>query len=248
MKNFFLIQIICLGLFCHLSRGQQQDSISVARSSDKLTLKKMIIPTTCIAAGLVLRNPAWRADLLQLKDNTFGADFHTRIDDYLQFVPISETLLGNSLGFQSKHGYAQMVTNELVSNLMIGGIVYGLKNTIKDVRPDGSAANSFPSGHTATAFNNAMIHYLEYKDSNKWFASSGFVFAVATGVLRVANTRHWPGDVAAGAGIGMATALVVHYWSPLQWDAKKQHKRISSITYPIINDKIYGIGWVGKFK
>lgn len=208
----------------------------------------MILPATCFTAGLVLRNPSWRENMLRFRDNTFGTDFHTKIDDYFQFIPVGETLLGNSLGFKSKHGYAQIVTNGLVSNLIVGGVVYGLKNTIKDVRPDGSAANAFPSGHTATAFNNAMTHYLEYKDSNKWFAASGFVFAVATGVLRVANKRHWPGDVAAGAGIGMATSLVVHYWSPFQWDNKKQNKKLASITYPIISDKVYGIGWVCSFK
>lgn len=242
------LYLICLCSFIGFSQVKDTITVSTNSTTDKLTIKKMILPASFITAGLVLRTPAWRDDMLQFKKKVFGTDFNFRGDDYFQFVPVAQTLLGNSLGFKSKHGYAQIVTNELVSNMMMAAIVYGIKNTVKDDRPDDSALNSFPSGHTATAFNNAMINYLEFKDSNKWYAYSGFLFATATGVLRVANNKHFPGDVAAGAGIGMATALVVHYWSPFRWDEKQKNKKLSYIIYPAINNSSYGIGYIANFK
>jgi membrane-associated phospholipid phosphatase len=38
----------------------------------------------------------------------------------------------------------------------------------------------------------------EYKDSNLWYASSGFVFAITTAILRIANNKHYSSDVLAG--------------------------------------------------
>lgn len=75
---------------------------------------------------------------------------------------------------------------------------------------------SFPSGHTSIAFTNAALLYYEYKDSNVWYASSGFLFATATGVLRIANNKHYTSDVLAGAGIGFASGLIVSYWNPFK--------------------------------
>jgi membrane-associated phospholipid phosphatase len=47
---------------------------------------------------------------------------------------------------------------------------------------------------------NATLLFQEYKDSNLWYASSGFVFATATAILRIANNKHYSSDVLAGAG------------------------------------------------
>jgi membrane-associated phospholipid phosphatase len=64
--------------------------------------------------------------------------------------------------------------------------LYKLLKSSKEERPDGSNNLSFPSGHTAIAFTNATLLFQEYKDSNLWYASSGFVFA-NTHILRIAN-------------------------------------------------------------
>jgi hypothetical protein len=40
-------------------------------------------------------------------------------------------------------------------------------------------------------------YFQEYKDSNLWYASSGFVFATATAILRIANNKHYSSDVLA---------------------------------------------------
>ncbi|MCH4829494.1 phosphatase PAP2 family protein [Flavobacterium columnare] len=249
MKKQKLIYCILISYLCTFSSfAQIIDTIHEKKVDhhDTFKMKKMMIPTALIVSGVILRNPAWRNQLLDFKNQLFGTSFSTKIDDYIQYIPIVQTLGGKTIGIESKHGYKQIITNQIVSNAISAAIVHGLKNSVGDLRPDGSAKNSFPSGHAATAFTNAMLQYLEYKDSNKWYAASGFLFATATGVLRVANTRHWPGDVAAGAGIGMASAIVVHYWSPFKWDQTKKDKRMSYIAYPILNEKTYGLGFIGK--
>jgi membrane-associated phospholipid phosphatase len=39
-----------------------------------------------------------------------------------------------------------------------------------------------------------------------WYAS-GFVFATATAILRIANNKHYSSDVLAGAGIGLLSGI-----------------------------------------
>ncbi len=214
---------------------------TLVKKEEKLDYKCFIVPAALITTGFILKSNPIQKKLQNESKTTFGRDFHTKIDDYTQFVPVAQMLTGNLLGFQSNHGYKQMIANLAVSNLLVGGVTFIAKKSANDLRPDGSANNSFPSGHTATAFNNATLLFLEYRKSNIWYASSGFLFAAATGALRVANNRHWSGDVATGAGIGMSIGLIVHYWCPFKFD-NKNNEKIGFIGYPIINDESVGIG------
>ena len=214
---------------------------TIIKTENKLGVKDFIIPSALIATGFVLKSKNIQENIQKSAQKTFGANFKTKIDDYIQFAPAVQALTGNLLGFKSKHGYYQMMTNLAISNIAVGVLTFGVKSTYKDLRPDGSAFNSFSSGHTATAFNNATILFLEYKDSNIWYASSGFAFATATGVLRMANNRHWAGDVVAGAGIGIAIATVVTYWNPFNFDSKN-NKKVGFIGFPVLNEQSTGIG------
>ena len=214
---------------------------TIIKTENKLGIKDFIVPSALITTGFVLKSKNIQEDIQKTAQKTFGADFKTKIDDYIQFAPVVQALTGNLLGFKSKHGYRQMMTNLAISNLAVGVLTFGIKSTYKDLRPDGSAFNSFSSGHTATAFNNATILFLEYKDSNIWYASSGFAFATATGVLRMANNRHWAGDVVAGAGIGIAIATVVTYLNPFNFDSKN-NKKVGFIGFPVFNEQSTGIG------
>jgi PAP2 superfamily len=235
MKNFILLFIS----FATAINLQAQDTI--VKKEEKLSYKCFIIPTALIATSIILKTNPIQNNLQQDSKSRFGKDFHTKIDDYFQFVPAAQVLTGDLLGFKSKHCFKQKIANLAISNILVGGVTFLGKSAAKDLRPDGSAKNSFPSGHTATAFNNATILFLEYKDSNIWYASSGFLFATATGALRVANNRHWSGDVLAGAGIGMSIGIIVSYWNPFKFD-KKENKKLGFIGYPIINEQATGIG------
>jgi membrane-associated phospholipid phosphatase len=224
--------------------AKAQDSI--VDSSDKFTLKKLILPATLVTVGAIFKTPFIQRNIQQEVRRTFGDNFQFKGDDYFQFVPAAQMLTGDLIGFKSKHGFKQKLTNLAISNAIVGVVIYTAKSISNDNRPDNSARNSFPSGHNATAFNNATLLFLEYRNDNIWYASSGYLFAVSTAVLRMANNRHWSGDVFAGAGIGCATAIIVNCWSPFKFD--KKNKNIGLIGYPVINDKNYGIGLVYQIK
>ena len=123
----------------------------------------------------------------------------------------------------------------------MGTAVFTLKYAVGEERPDHSDNFSFPSGHTATAFTNAALLFYEFKDSNLWYASSGFLFATATGALRIANNKHYTSDVLAGAGIGMATGIIVSYWNPFKSMTFGKNKKTSAFIYPQIGNQI-GMG------
>ena len=67
---------------------------------------------------------------------------------------------------------------------------------------------SFPSDHATAAFAIAVALLLRHRKAG-WIA---LVLAVVLSVARVAVGTHYPGDVAAGAAVGTAAALVL--WHP----------------------------------
>lgn len=128
------------------------------------------------------------------------------VETYLQYVPAAMHLgLGyagvkscnNGWGRAFECGYAYL-SDALIVNL-------AMKNLVEEERPDGSAFNSFPSGHTATAFTGAELVRLEYG----WgWGAGAYAIAAGTGAMRVYHQRHWWWDAAAGAGIGILSANI----------------------------------------
>ena len=88
------------------------------------------------------------------------------------------------------------------------------------LRPDGSRYNSFPSGHTATAFMTATMLHQEYGWRSPWFSIGGYTAAAITGVSRICNNRHWLSDVVAGAGIGIGAVHLGYYLTDLIFKEK----------------------------
>jgi membrane-associated phospholipid phosphatase len=74
-----------------------------------------------------------------------------------------------------------------------------LKATVQRTRPDGSADNSFPSGHTSNAF--AWATVLERHHGAK-VGLPMYTLATIIGASRVTGGRHHLSDVVAGATIG----------------------------------------------
>jgi membrane-associated phospholipid phosphatase len=69
--------------------------------------------------------------------------------------------------------------------------------------------NSFPSGHTLTAFLLVAV-LLTAQDAwrPKWYTSAAIVlFGVAVAISRIGVGAHWPSDVLGGAALGLAAGL-----------------------------------------
>lgn len=96
-----------------------------------------------------------------------------------------------------------MLATDAFSALLMGSVVFSLKQTTHVMRPDGSNDHSFPSGHTATAFMTATMLTKEYGHKSPWVGIGAYAVAATTGLMRMANNKHWLSDVLTGAGIGI---------------------------------------------
>ncbi len=136
-------------------------------------------------------------------------NFKTGIDDYSQYFGPVATVGLKLAGYEGRSDWPRLAASAAMSYAIMAAFVNGIKYTAKEMRPDGSSANSWPSGHTATSFVGATLLHKEYGlTRSPWFSVAGYGVATATGVMRVLNNRHWVSDVLSGAGIGiMSTEL-----------------------------------------
>ena len=143
------------------------------------------------------------------KNTQLLTDFKTGIDDYTQFFGPAMVVGLKLGGYEGRSDWPRLLASAGMSYAIMAGFVNGIKYSAKEMRPDGSTANSWPSGHTATAFVGATLLHKEYGlTRSPWWSVAGYGVATATGVMRVLNNRHWISDVMSGAGIGiMSTEL-----------------------------------------
>ncbi len=138
-------------------------------------------------------------------------NFHNELDNYTQFAPAVLALGLNFAGVEGRSDHWRFLANSAMAYGIMAAIVNPIKNTAKEMRPDGSTRNSWPSGHTATAFVSATILHKEYGlTRSPWYSVAGYGLATATGVMRVLNNRHWVSDVLSGAGIGILSTELAY--------------------------------------
>jgi membrane-associated phospholipid phosphatase len=158
-------------------------------------------------AGLAIKGDKamFRVNNKNGKQNTqLLTGFKTGIDDYTQFFGPAMVVGLKLGGYEGRSDWPRLLASSLMSYAIMAGLVNGIKYTAKEMRPDGSTANSWPSGHTATAFVGATLLHKEYGlTRSPWWSVAGYGVATATGVMRVLNNRHWVSDVMSGAGIGI---------------------------------------------
>lgn len=187
---------------------------TVSTNPAYLRIKKTSFPLAMVTYGFIslgstqLQN-ANKEVKEEIQEN--NDKFHTGFDNYLQFAPAASVYLLNASGIKGKHNFTDRTILLGMSTLVMAGTVFALKKITRQLRPDGSAYNSFPSGHTATAFSGAEYMAQEYRGYSPWLKYSGYVMGAGTGVLRMYNNKHWLADVIAGAGIGILSTKF-SYW------------------------------------
>ena len=129
-------------------------------------------------------------------------------DMYLQYVPAVADLSLGLMGVPSEHGFWDRTIAAGLGFASEIILVNATKALVYEMRPDGSSPNSFPSGHTATAFLGAELVRHEYG----WgWGAGAYAVATSVAVLRVVHQRHWWWDTLAGAGAGILCANI-GYW------------------------------------
>lgn len=146
----------------------------------------------------------------ELRDNSIP-NFHSKYDDWLQYAPAAVMIGLKAANVSGRSSWGRMLVSDAFSVTAMAILVNSVKYSVKKERPDGSAANSYPSGHTATAFMTATMLSREYGGRSIWYSIGAYTAATAVGVGRITNNRHWLGDVLAGAGIGIISTEL-GYW------------------------------------
>ena len=157
----------------------------------------------------------------QQTKHSLVTNFKTGIDDYTQYFSPALTLGLKLGGMEGRSDWPHFFASAAMGYGIMALLVNGIKYTAKEMRPDGSSANSWPSGHTATSFVGATILHKEYGlTRSPWFSVAGYGVATATGVMRVLNNRHWISDVLSGAGIGILSGELAYALSDLFFKGK----------------------------
>ena len=155
------------------------------------------------------------------KNTQLLTDFKTGIDDYTQFFGPALTVGLKLGGYEGRSDWPRLLASAAMSYGLMAILVNGIKYTAKEMRPDGSSANAWPSGHTATSFVGATLLHKEYGlTRSPWFSVAGYGVATATGVMRVLNNRHWVSDVMSGAGIGILSTELGYAFGDLLFKGK----------------------------
>lgn len=162
--------------------------------------KKTIAP----AALLGLSAASWQAsDDVRSIRNRYIPNFRNRLDDYMQYAPGATAFALKLSGVKGRNKIGRSAITWGGGMLIMGGLVNSIKYSARVMRPDGSSRNSFPSGHTATAFMNATFLHEEYGYISPLYSILGYSMSTYTGISRSLNNRHWLSDILAGAGIGI---------------------------------------------
>lgn len=180
----------------------------------------LLLGSKAAFAQSVSPKPSIDTDIWELRNTTIP-DFRYHYDDYLQYAPAAVMVGMKACGYESRSSWGRMLVSDAFSAGIMAGAVNGIKYSVGRLRPDGSRYNSFPSGHTATAFMTASMLHKEYGWRSPLFSIGGYTAAAVTGVSRICNNRHWLSDVVAGAAIGIGSVELGYFLADLVF--KERH-------------------------
>ncbi len=96
----------------------------------------------------------------------------------------------------------------LKSTLYSGLVTTGLKYTVREPRRDSDNRDSFPSGHTTSAFAFASVIGAEH---DLIYSIPAYTLATIAAFSRINDNKHYVHDVLAGAAIGMSYGIGLYY-------------------------------------
>ncbi len=197
----------------------------IDRRSSTRAYRMTFVAVPLIVGGLVMQ--PFDADFRRLR-NGYARSFAYHYDDYLQYLPMATMFGMKAFGVQSRSSWGRMLVSDAFSAALMATAVNSLKYSCRVMRPDGSTRNSFPSGHTATAFMAATMLHKEYGHLSPWVSVGAYSVATFTGISRQLNNRHWASDVMVGAGIGILATELGYLFADLIY--KKRGLNIHEMT------------------
>ncbi len=244
MKKISVLLLLLVLTFNSFAQIVKNDTLQQSNNT-QFKYQALIIPTALVGYGIVGIESRALKNINSDINERLQKQTHKiiTIDDYSQYAPFVSVYALNAIGVKGKNNFKDRTIILGTAYLIMGGTVNIIKATVNVKRPDGSTNNSFPSGHTATAFMGAELLYQEYKDVSVWYGISGYLVASGTGFFRMYNNRHWLTDVAAGAGIGILSTKVAYWIHPfIKRTIFKDKGNMCGVVMPFYNGKEYGLG------
>lgn len=224
MRGFVLLTVVLSVLLSLAEESHAQvpaDSDSTAVQSVeghpyRIRPLRIVIPAALVGIGVIGIESDWlkyhnREIREEIQENV---DRRLSVDDFSQYAPTAAIYALDLCGVKGRHDTVDQTILLGTAGLLMGVTVNTMKYATKVERPDGSTRNSFPSGHTATAFMGAELLRREYWDVSPWIGVAGYAVAAGTGFFRMYNNRHWLTDVLAGAGIGFLSVELAYWLYP----------------------------------
>ncbi len=224
MLHHKILCLILITLYSTAISSQQKDSVTTVhridefertytKITDNKAFKMLHIPVPLFAISALTYSQGSKFRTMR---NSYAPNFHYRYDDFLQYAPLAAVIGMKLGGVESRSSWGRMLASDAFAMTLMGITVNSMKYSIHRTRPDGSANNSFPSGHTATAFMAATIMHKEYGlTRSPLYSIGGYTVATATAFSRQLNNRHWLSDVLAGAGIGILSTELGYFLGDL---------------------------------
>ncbi|WP_226065670.1 phosphatase PAP2 family protein [Kaistella polysaccharea] len=230
MKKILFFWVYCF--FVMLSPAQRKVTLVIQDKPFDFQYKKLYVPAGLMISGIVadgrgqesLKNEV----VEERNEHLFG--FTNHLDDYAQFSPLVAIYGFEALGMKAQTDWKNRTAILIKGQILNLGLVYILKKTLKETRPDGTAY-SFPSGHTANAFAGATMLSIEYGKNHKWVPYVAYGVATSVGVMRMANNKHYISDVLFGAGLGILSMKVAYWTHQYQWNKPKSDQDPLAVLY-----------------
>lgn len=177
-----------------------KDSASIAYKPDSFT-ERSLLPVGLVASSILFNDNYLDKRIVKLGGISSPSLQSANI---IQYSPGAIVYVLKIAGVESRSDWPRMITAHGASIVTMTLMTNVVKYTIKRERPDGRAFNSYPSGHTATAFMCAQMLQKEYGETvSPWIGVVGYGIASTAGLFRVVANRHWCSDVMGGAAIGI---------------------------------------------
>ena len=216
--------------------------------SEQFRWTQLVVPGILFTGGAIGVRSEWYAARINEPVRDYAArlrgDNYLHFDDYIQYIP-SAAYLGIGFGRPCDHRFGERALVACTAWATTALLTLPVKHFAAELRPDGSAFNSFPSGHTATAFVGAEMVRREY---GGWWGAGAYGFAVMTALLRVYHERHWVNDVLGGAAVGILSAQAAYWLLP---DERRlfglENKDLSLLAVPYTDGRSTGLSLAMRF-
>ncbi|HUK35450.1 MAG TPA: phosphatase PAP2 family protein [Vicinamibacterales bacterium] len=156
------------------------------------------------AAAVHPLDPTTNADLSGPFLNKFFAPGAIMGQSYT-LLPVSATIY--AIGRATDHPQISHMGSDLIQSIAIAELMtQSIKYSVRRERPNGSGANSFPSGHAADtmAFATALERHLNWK-----YYAPAYALATYVAMSRLHDNVHYVSDVAFGASVGIIAGRTV---------------------------------------